>query len=155
MQANIVANHGGAIYSTGDVYITDGLITGGTSTNSGNISCSGNILSITGGTIIDGTAKSGSALGGHNIDKLNGTLIIGGDAVIAGGVSTRGSAKVVLSGNAVIDKTLQTAQKYNLRLNSTGGIFLNEATGTALTTTKANYKLTHNAAGLITGVEAE
>ena len=155
LQANIVANHGGAIYSTGDVYITDGLITGGTSTNSGNISCSGNILSITGGTIIDGTAKSGSALGGHNIDKLNGTLIIGGDAVIAGGVSTRGSAKVVLSGNAVIDKTLQTAQKYNLRLNSTGGIFLNEATGTALTTTKANYKLTHNAAGLITGVEAE
>ena len=155
LQASIVGNHGGAIYSTGDVYITDGLITGGTSTHSGNISCSGNILSITGGTIIDGTAKSGSALGGHNIDKLNGTLIIGGDAVIAGGVSTRGSAKVVLSGNAVIDKTLQTAQKYNLRLNSTGGIFLNEATGTALTTTKANYKLTHNAVGLITGVEAE
>ena len=155
LTGNIVANHGGTIYSTGNVYITGGLITGGTSTHSGNISCSGSVMSITGGTIINGTAKSGSALGGHNIDKLNGTLIIGGNAKIAGGVSVRGSANVVLKGNAVIDKTLQTAQKFNLRQNGTGAIYLNDTTGTALATAKANYKLTHGVNGQITGVTAE
>ena len=155
LTGNIVGNHGGTIYSTGNVYITGGLITGGTSTHSGNISCSGSVLSITGGTIINGTAKSGSALGGHNIDKYNGTLIIGGNAKIAGGVSVRGSANVVLKGNAVIDKTLQTAQKFNLRQNGTGAIYLNDTTGTALATAKANYKLTHGVNGQITGVTAE
>ena len=161
LYGTMATNHGGNIYCTGNLTITGGLISGGYANNSGVIAASGAKCTITGGTIVGGTAHSGSALGGASIDyaKDGGVLTIGGNAKIAGGVSIRTNAKLVLTGKAVIDMNMagQTQKKFNLQIkNGTCSIYLNEATGTALASASSGkWDVTYNANGQITGITAK
>lgn len=158
LYGTMAQNHGGNIYCTGNLTITGGLISGGYANNSGLISCSGASCTITGGTFVGGTAHAGSALGGASIDyaKSGGVLTIGGSAKIAGGVSIRAGAKLVLTGKAVIDMNMagQTQKKFNVRIQGGTGtsIYLDSATGTAIATAVGMYDVNYDAAGIITGV---
>lgn len=161
LYGTMATNHGANIYTTGNLTITGGLISGGYSNNSGLISSSGPSLTITGGTLVGGTAHSSSALGGASIDyaKNGGVLTIGGTAKIAGGVSIRSSAKLVLTGKAVIDMNMegQTQKLFNIRFkNGTCSIYLHDTTGTALASGgTGSYDVTYDAAGNITGITAK
>lgn len=161
LYGTMATNHGGNIYCTGNLLITGGLISGGYANNSGVISASGEKCTITGGTIVGGTAHSNSGLGGASIDyaKNGGVLTIGGNAKIAGGVSIRGGAKLVLKDKAVIDMNMagQTQKKFNIQIKSGEcSIYLNEATGTALASaTSGKWDVAYDNAGNITGITAK
>lgn len=114
---NRAMNHGGTICTEGNLVITGGFITGGYSTNSGNIQCCGT-MTVTGGVILNGkTAASGSNnRNGANIDKVGGTLTIGGDAVIGGGICIRSDATLKLQDKPVINSNLNAEQFFDIRI---------------------------------------
>ena len=162
LHGTMANTHGANIFCTGNLTITGGLISGGYANNSGLISSSGASCTITGGTLVGGKAHAAAGgLGGASIDyaKNGGVLTIGGTAKIAGGVSIRSSAKLVLTGKAVIDMNMegQTQKLFNIRFkNGTCSIYLHDTTGTALASGgTGSYDVTYDAAGNITGITAK
>ena len=90
------------VHELGKLYITGGLVSGGTSTNLGGvISCNGQVF-ISGGTVSGGTAGSASS---NNIVVLkNATLTLSGGTV-DGAIRQAAGANVILKDNPVVTGT--------------------------------------------------
>lgn len=149
------ASRGGAVsISGGSGYV---IMTGGTiysaSGYSGGVMFLGGsgASSITGGTVIDGISRTAGQ--GDTIDLFNGTLTIGGNAVVHGGIYARGTGKLVVTGSPVIDESLG---KSTYCITNAAGvpIYLDSTSGTALTTTAGDYQLTYGTDGKVNGIAA-
>lgn len=153
-------SHGGTMYIGGNLNMTGGYIHGGSSNNSGNIMITGAKVSITGGVIMDGVFNkeltATNILGSSNLDICGTTAeaVIGGNAVIGGGVSVRNTgAKLTIKDQAVIDMNLQSHRHCDLRIRvaatGNGGLYLGN---TKAATAVGFYKLTHDLAGNVASI---
>ena len=174
--------HGGLFYVEKNLTITDGIfkaarlsgsggiayvigtsagstISGGTYTAGGTANYGGffrfdNSATITGVTLSGGNATTN----GNNVSfcAANGTLTIGQDAVIDGGIMFRTDKtgnKLVLVGNAKVNST--DAAKYSLKLANTT-VHIGAATNAAVATVGAtftDYVATYDASENVTGVQ--
>lgn len=151
LRASRTMNHGGVIYTGGNVTINGGTLYGAKTQNSSVICATGSFVNINGGMIIGGTTVANPGNGA--IDKNGGTITVGGNAVIAGGINVRGSAKLVFTGTPVVDCALGGEQKFDVRING-GSVHLDSASNTAVSSTSGTYKVTYDANGKVNGLVA-
>ena len=151
LRASRTMNHGGAIGTAGTLTINGGTIYGAKTQNSSIIWSNGTSVTINGGVLISGTTVNNPGTGA--IDKQGGTITVGGNAVIGGGINIRSSAKLVFTGNAIVDSRLGAEQKFDVRING-GSVHLDSASNAAISSTNGNYKVTYDANGKINGLAA-
>ncbi len=149
------ASRGGAVSISGGsgyVNMTGGTIYSASGYSGGAMFLGGSgASSITGGTIVDGISRTAGQ--GDTIDLYNGTLTIGGNAVVYGGIYARGTGKLVVTGSPIIDESLG-ASTYCITNVAGVPIYLDSASGTALTTTAGDYQLTYGTDGKVNGIVA-
>ena len=144
---------GGIIYATKSADTSSVTINGGVFKNAyglsgGAIFADSTPVTINGGVIVGN--KAANAAQGHTIDSYKNVLTIGGNAVISGGITVRGGAKLVLKNAPIIDDALGVIYS-NIKLNS-GSIYLNNTSGNAIATANGDYSLTYGSDGNVNGV---
>lgn len=132
-------------YDSANVAIHGGELIGGKGKLGGNIYVSTTgYLTITGGTFKAG--KLNASGHGENIYITNGTVSIGGDAQINGGICCDTPTSVTLSGKAVI-KAADGSATYDIRFFSNTSVLKGD--GTSMLTANGKYSTVYDADGNI------